>query len=147
MKTLQRIALGIAGVLALALAQGQPGNEAMVSGFRFVLGGCTTNKDLVVCQLTVTNTRSGNRDLGLYRPLNALDSATFGQLYDADGMPHRLSGAGFGNLEGGVFLSLPSGVPTKFEIAYQAKPKGKEIPLLSFFTNVGEIKFKQVVLQ
>lgn len=131
----------------LALAQGQTSNETTVSGFRFVLGGCALNKDTVVCRLTVTNTRSSNRDLGLYRPLNSSDSATFGQLYDADGIPYRLTGAGFGSLEGGVFLSLPSGVPTKFEIAYQAKPKGKEIPLLSFSTNVGEVKFKQVVLQ
>lgn len=133
-------------MLALAQEPSSP-KEVMVSGFRFVLSGCASNKDKVVCQLTVTNTRSSNRDLGLYRPLNASDSATFGQLYDADGMPYRLTGAGFGNLEGGVFLSLPSGIPTKFEVAYQAKLKNKEIPLLSFSTNIGEVKFRQVVLQ
>lgn len=121
--------------------------EATLASFKFTLDRCSLSANQVVCQIVATNTTQAAKDLGLYRPLNAADSADFGKMFDSAGTTYKLVGAGFGSLEGQVFQTLPAGVPTRFEVAYSGQPKGKEITLLIFATNVGEVKFQKVPIR
>lgn len=133
------------GISAAQLATTK--TEATVSSIKFSVDRCSISNNQVVCQIIATNTTQANKDLGLYRPLNAADSADFGKIFDSAGAQYRLVGAGFGNLEGQVFQTLPAGVPTRFEVAYNGQPKGREITLLIFATNVGEVKFQKVPIR
>jgi hypothetical protein len=121
--------------------------EATLAGFKFTLDRCSQVKNQVVCQILALNTGQNGKDLGLYRPLNAADSADFGRIFDSAGVVYKLVGAGFGKLEGQVFQTLPAGVPTRFEVAYEGQPKGREIALLVFATSVGEVKFQKVAVR
>jgi len=119
-------------------------NQGVLSGFSFALERCAPGKAQIVCQGKVTNTTAKDQGLGLYRPLNAQDSADFGKLVDDAGLAYRLVKAGFGSLEGQVFQTLPPGVATRFEVAYEGEFKGREVVLLAFTTSVGELRFRQV---
>lgn len=144
---MNRFLSALVGIVGVVMALPAAPSAVTVSNFRFVLEGCKQAEAQVVCRLNVTNTNAYKRDLGLYRPLNAQDSATFGEIYGADGIPHRLSGAGFGKLGGEVLLSLPPSIPTRLEVAYPVRLEGKEIPLLHFSTSVGKVEFKKITLQ